>query len=100
MTLLNLDSEKKTCRKIEVNGEMMCCSETWIVRSFQNIHELTQDSKFESFDSVRGLFIEGEPVYPGSGFYDKTHIQICVVNPNCIKGYFSPLIIDANYSVP
>lgn len=43
------------------------------------------------FDSVRGLFIEGNPVYEGSELYEKTHIQICVRNPNCIKGYFNPL---------
>ena len=42
------------------------------------------------FDSVRGLFSEGAPVYEGSGFRKKTHVQICVRNPNCIKGYFNP----------
>ena len=66
----------------------------------QQIHKLTEDSKFKPFDSVRGLFIEGEQIYPGSEFYDKTHIQICVVNPNCIKGYFSPLNADENYAIP
>lgn len=30
------------------------------------------------------------PVYPGSGIYDKTHIQISIRNPNCIKGFFIP----------
>lgn len=43
------------------------------------------------FDSVRGLFPEGEPLYNGSGFRSKDHIQICVRNPvSCIKGYFLP----------
>jgi hypothetical protein len=42
------------------------------------------------FDSVRAAFIEGEPIYPGAGFNDKTHIQICIINPNCIKGFFLP----------
>ena len=45
----------------------------------------------KAFDSVRGLFIEGKPIYENSEFYDKTHIQICIRNPNCIKGYFTPL---------
>lgn len=49
------------------------------------------DPEGTPFDSVRGLFIEGNPVYEGSELYEKTHIQICVRNPNCIKGYFSPL---------
>ncbi|WP_341838008.1 hypothetical protein WJU16_09115 [Chitinophaga pollutisoli] len=42
------------------------------------------------FDSVRGLFIEGQPVFNGSGIYDKSHIQICIRNSACIKGFFLP----------
>ena len=42
------------------------------------------------FDSVRAAFIEGDPIYPGAGFNDKTHIQLCIINPNCIKGFFLP----------
>ena len=48
----------------------------------------------EPFDSVRCAFEEGEPSFPGSGILDKTHIQICIRNPICIKGYFHPLDID------
>jgi hypothetical protein len=40
---------------------------------------------------VRAAFIEGEPLYPNAGFNDRNHIQLCVVNPRCIKGYFRPL---------
>ena len=42
--------------------------------------------------SVRGIFVEGMPLYPNAGFHEKNHAQICVCNPNCIKGYFRPLI--------
>jgi hypothetical protein len=42
------------------------------------------------YDSVRAAFTEGGPIYPGAGFNDKTHIQICIINPNCIKGFFLP----------
>jgi hypothetical protein len=34
--------------------------------------------KQEPIDTVRGLFPEGERVYPGAGFREKTHTQICV----------------------
>lgn len=44
----------------------------------------------DPFDSVRALFSEGVPIYEGAGFREKTHIQICARNPNCIKGYFDP----------
>lgn len=58
----------------------------------QQIHELTHSTitDMKPYDSVRGLFLEGDEVYPGSGFRKKTHIQICVVNPNCIIGCFLP----------
>jgi hypothetical protein len=42
------------------------------------------------FDSVRGVFIEGGPAFEGSGIFEKSHIQICVRNPNCILGFFRP----------
>lgn len=41
-------------------------------------------------DSVRGMFPEGPELYPGAGFRKENHIQICVINPNCIVGYFAP----------
>ncbi len=46
--------------------------------------------KNSDYDSVRGLFPEGKPLYPGAGFREKDHIQICIRNVNCIKGYFLP----------
>jgi hypothetical protein len=45
-----------------------------------------------AFDSVRAAFIEGDKIYPGAGFHEKTHIQICILNPNCIKGFFKPRV--------
>jgi hypothetical protein len=56
--------------------------------------------KAKPFDSVRGVFIEGKPIYPTAGFYDKSHIQICVRNPNCIKGFFIPRATDAKWPMP
>lgn len=44
----------------------------------------------QPFDSVRAAFIEGEEVYPGAGFSMGNHIQIAVINPDCIKGIFLP----------
>jgi hypothetical protein len=42
------------------------------------------------FDSVRAPFIEGEPLYPGARFHLNNHIQIAIINPDCIKGIFLP----------
>ena len=52
------------------------------------------------YDSIRGVFIEGGEVYPGSEFVEKTHIQICIVNPNCIKGYFKPMERNEEFRIP
>ena len=52
------------------------------------------------YDSVRGAFIEGKEVYPNAGFREKNHIQICVRNPNCVKGYFLPRAPCEGYMVP
>lgn len=42
------------------------------------------------FDSVRGVFTEGGPAFEGAGLFEKSHIQVCIRNPNCIKGFFIP----------
>ncbi len=52
------------------------------------VHRLRDDSGEQSFDSVKGVFAEGEPAYENAGFPSKTHIQICVRNHDCIKGVF------------
>ncbi|WP_343693073.1 hypothetical protein [Chitinophaga sp.] len=43
-----------------------------------------------SFDTVRCAFIEGAPAFPGAGIKLKSHIQICVRNPNSILAFFRP----------
>jgi hypothetical protein len=52
------------------------------------IHALRKEQNEAAFDTVRGIFAEGEHIYPNSGFRKKTHVQICVCNPDCIKGVF------------
>jgi hypothetical protein len=42
------------------------------------------------YDSIRGAFLEGDPVYPGAGFSTETHIQLAVRNSACLLGVFLP----------
>lgn len=56
----------------------------------ENLHAMQRQIRLKPFDSVRGVFVEGEELYPAAGFHDKNHIQICIRNPNCIKGFFIP----------
>jgi hypothetical protein len=55
------------------------------------LHTLREGSALPPFDSVRGPFLEGRPIYRGAGFRSHSHIQICVRNQACIKGYFKPI---------
>lgn len=55
------------------------------------LHEYRRTKQIPAYDSVRSVFIEGDELYPGAGFKRKNHIQICIRNPNCIKGYFNPI---------
>ncbi|MCW3085312.1 MAG: hypothetical protein JWP12_2678 [Bacteroidetes bacterium] len=45
-------------------------------------------SPYKMFDSTRGVFEESGPAFPGAGIKEKTHIQICIRNSNCILGFF------------
>lgn len=66
----------------------------------QNLHLEREKNNMKPFDSVRGAFIEGSPLYTNAGFHEKNHIQICIRNPNCIKGYFVPRAASNEWVVP
>ena len=57
----------------------------------ERINDIRTSQEQEQFDSVRGVFVEGKPAFEGSSIAEKTHIQICIRNQNCIKGYFAPV---------
>jgi len=42
------------------------------------------------YQSVRGVFEEGEEAFPGACIRAKTHIQVAVRDPRCVLGYFLP----------
>jgi len=42
------------------------------------------------YQSVRGVFEEGKPAFPGACIRAKTHVQIAVRDPKCILGFFVP----------
>lgn len=63
-------------------------------------HILYENMDKKPFDTVRGVFWEGKELYPNAGFREKNHIQICVRNLNCIKGYFHPRKPLDSYPIP
>lgn len=46
------------------------------------------DPQSQPYSTVRAMFPEGSELYPGAGFRDKTHIQVCVRDPEQILGVF------------
>ena len=53
-----------------------------------HIHQSRSDAGEEPFNSVKGFFQEGGPIYENSGFFRRTHIQIAVRHTEQIKGVF------------
>ena len=59
---------------------------------FRHLHRIVDEAGLSPFDTVRGLFTEGDRAFPGAAMLEKTHTQIAVRSPDCIKGYFYPLV--------
>lgn len=62
------------------------------------LHKAREKANLPAFDTVRGVFTEGDHVYTNSGFRRKTHIQICVRNQSNIHGVFR--VHDRYFSKP
>jgi hypothetical protein len=56
----------------------------------ETLHHLRQKEGEEPFDTARGFFLEGRPLYPAAGFRELDHVQICVRSSKQIIGYFLP----------
>ncbi|WP_343546774.1 hypothetical protein [Sphingobium yanoikuyae] len=61
-----------------------------VIRHLHAIIEDLDDAEFPPFDSVRGMFTEGGAIYPGSAFHQQSHVQVAILNNDCIRGYFYP----------
>lgn len=56
------------------------------------LHLIRRERTLPSFETLRGAFFEGGPLFPGAGIAEKTHIQWCVRDPQrSVLGYFRPL---------
>ena len=58
------------------------------------LHVYRENQNLQSYESVRGVFWEGNDLYPHAGFKEKNHIQLCVRDTSCILGYFRPIELD------
>ncbi len=60
----------------------------------QYLHQSNRSTNTSTYDTIRSSFNEGGEVYPESNFTKRLHIEICVLNPDNIKGYFLPRPIE------
>ena len=82
-----LPSNKNTKDDNEANDRAIRLLDCAVI---MNLHNQVTELGEAPFESVRGVFFEGKELYPGAGFYQKTHIQISIRNPNLIRGFFIP----------
>lgn len=52
------------------------------------LHKIRSVAGEEEIETVKGVFLEGRPIYETAGFHNKTHAQICVRSLANIKAVF------------
>ena len=54
------------------------------------LHQLRDEQGLSAFNTVYGVFEEGDSLFEGSALKERTHVQISVRTPGSILGYFRP----------
>jgi len=54
------------------------------------LHQLRDEQGLSAFNTVYGVFEEGDSLFEGSALKERTHVQIAVRTPGSILGYFRP----------
>lgn len=54
------------------------------------LHQITKRAGNLPFQSVRAAFQEGDPLFESAVLHTEDHIQIAIIDPCCIKGFFLP----------
>ena len=55
------------------------------------MHTIRQAEGLTPYDTIRSVFSEGDNLYPGTLFTEKSHIQLVVRDERRIRGYFRPI---------
>lgn len=58
------------------------------------LHKARMEANLPAYDTVIGALWEGSDLYAGAGVTDKNHLQICVRNEHCVRGYFRVRELD------
>lgn len=80
---------------LDLRGRYLDCAVFDTLHQFREATDrrlLTEGKgRMPPYDTVRGAFWEGNELYSGAGFREQSHVQICVRDLSCIKGYFRPI---------
>lgn len=81
------EAEKPTPRNIgpDLKLRKLDCA----VLNYLHFRREVQD--LVAYDTVRADFWEGGELYPGAGFREQDHVQICVRGTDSLVGYFRPI---------
>jgi len=69
-------------KPLPLNISKLHCLDCAVISHLHQFRDRTGDSPY---DTVRAIFQEGNPIFPGSCIMEKDHIQIAVRNTACIK---------------
>ena len=81
-TIKDMAGENMPANK--VNNRALDCA------VIEYLHQSRKEEDKPEYDTVRCAFPEGMQAYPDSHISSRLHIQVCVRNPDCIKGFFLP----------
>lgn len=75
-------------------GETLVENKSELLRQRDNavLNYLYESMPEPRYQTVRGVFTEGDWLYPGARIHGQTHVQIAVRDLDCIKGVFRPSI--------
>jgi hypothetical protein len=66
-----------------------------------HLHGNMKAAGIRDYDTLRALFREGDALYPGAGFWKKTHVQLAVRNIENIRGIFRVPVHELKaYGIP
>lgn len=83
---------KEDEHKDKLIRELDCAVIEYLHQKIKEEIQGDENTSIKEFDTTRGVFIEGGPAFPGAGVQKKCHLQVCIRNMKCIKGFFLPRV--------
>ncbi len=81
---------KEDEHKDKLIRELDCAVIEYLHQKIKEEIQNNPQTSIKEFASARGVFTEGGPAFPGAGVQRKSHLQVCIRDMNCIKGFFLP----------